>query len=74
MDKCIEEYKKANDMVRSVFSYRVDMSFSGDLNKFNDSCVEFINFIKKCVENVSDNETYVLYMLRSGKVALYKNN
>ncbi len=66
LDKCIEDYKKVNDMTKSIFSDRTDMSFSGDLNKFNEACVEFINFIKQCVDNVDDNKVYVLYMLRNG--------
>lgn len=71
MSKNMSDISK-NDMTNSIFSDRSDMSFSGDLNKFNESCVEFISFIKQCVENVKENKVYVfLYMLRNGNSINY---
>lgn len=64
MDKCLEDYKKANDMIKSILPDKTNSTFNSDLNMFNEACTKFINYIKQFVEN--PNEVYVLYMLRNG--------
>lgn len=63
IDKSLEDYKKVNDMIKSILPDKINSTFSSDLNIFNEACTKFINYIKQCVEN--PNEVYVLYMLRN---------
>lgn len=64
----INNYEKISDMLKSLYSVEQNESFSSDLNKFNKDCSEFIEYIRKCIE---DNESSILYMLRKGNVIHY---
>ena len=72
IEECFEDYKKAIDMMKSMFPDVDDETnsiFSSDLDIFNEACTKFINYIKQCLENT--NELYVLYMLRNGNLIDY---
>lgn len=72
LNECFKDYKKAADMIKSMFpdvSDEANRTFSNDLDIFNESCTKFINYIKQCVENTS--ELYVLYILRNGNLIDY---
>ncbi len=68
LDKSLEEYKEITNILKSFNSSIQNESFSGDLNKFNKDCSEFIEYIKKCGES---SEISVLYMLRMENVIHY---
>ena len=72
LNECFEDYKKAADMIKSMFPDVADETnsiFSSDLDIFNEACTKFINYIKQCVENPT--EIYVLYIFRKGNLIDY---
>lgn len=76
LDKCIkeliEEDKKISDTLNPFKTSEQHETFSSDINKFNEDCIEFIEYIKQCSE---ESELSILYMLRQGNTIHYgKNN
>lgn len=76
LDKCINEWmeedKKAADTLKSFWTRKQQETFSSDINKFNNDCIEFIEYIKHCSE---ESELSILYMVRQGNTIHYgKNN
>ncbi len=67
IDKCIEDFQKFN-MLHSFDSNEENKSFNSDFDKFANDCLEFINYIKQCIEN---NEVSSLYILRKGNAIHY---
>lgn len=65
LNKSIEDYKK---FYNSFNSSAENQAFSSDLNKFNNDCLKFISYIRQCFSN---EEIYVLYLLRKGNILHY---
>lgn len=68
LDKCIEDYKKISDMVKAYGTSEEKITFSNNLEKFNEECSIFINYIKQCTQN---GVASILYMMRQGNLIYY---
>ena len=57
-----------SNMLESLSITKNNAAYSTDINRFNDDCLKFINYIKECI---SDGNFYVLYMLREENIIVY---
>jgi len=68
LDKCIDDYRKISDMLKAYGTGEEQITFSKNIEKFNENCLVFLNYIKQCTQ--SDN-ICTLYMLRQENIIQY---
>ena len=70
-------YNKCDEkgVINMAENYGKDnVTFSNDLNKFNQDCREFINYVKQCVQNANNGKECVLFLSRSNNELEYGEN
>ena len=68
IDKTKKEYEELSNMLESLKIDEDNIKYSTDINKFNSDCLEFIEYIKTCI---NDDSFHILYMLRRKNIITY---
>ena len=68
LDKTLEDYKKMADMLKVFSTSEEKITFSDNLEKFNEECSLFINYIRQYTQN---DEITALYILRQENIIQY---